>query len=89
MARTTDTHKEAMMTIKLHNKRETVLTVTPHYTGTIIPYRMAYLSEEQKQALGLPRAIEYAIRIDGDHQAELVKVVNGYTSYKMGATIIA
>ena len=75
------------MDILINNK--TIVHVNPIWTGTSVGYRMAYLSVDQKRSLGLPaRHAEYAVRIDGQ-RAELVKCVNGYTSTRGTAEILA
>ena len=79
--------KGEAMTVQLHNSRKSIIDVTPRWTGTCTGYQMGYLSEAHKRAAGLPTALEYAIRIDGQH-AELVQVINGYTAYKCEATIL-
>lgn len=76
------------MTVQINNTRNSIVTVEPHWTGTMTPYQMAYLSAAQKRDIGLPVAIEYAIRVDG-RCAELVRVVNGYTAHKYTAVVLS
>lgn len=65
----------------------TLEDLNPTYTGTATPYQMAYLSVLHKKTLGLPRTIEYAIRIDGKN-ASLVKITGDYTSWRATAEIL-